>query len=186
MLLLAIIFLAPISAFDQVLAEDRSVNRLVRTHSNNLYQVGIHIVNYRRTVYSCGRKYAPTSCLPRSTWSSSSTSATFLSPSSNPASGWPSMCVASESERTIPRSRRNVSPLYLYARHCLMVSSPPDFRSKFSAIHREHSPIPRKFYGFCTSVTVSTIHEMLPELLSQCVDRIPPPLEVSLLRVRAS
>ena len=30
-----------------------------------------------------------------------------------------------------------------------------DFRSKFNAIHREHSPIPRKFYGFCTSVTVS-------------------------------
>ncbi|EED84888.1 candidate G-protein alpha subunit [Postia placenta Mad-698-R] len=27
------------------------------------------------------------------------------------------------------------------------------FRSKFNAIHREYSPIPRKFYGFCTSVT---------------------------------
>ncbi|CDO70181.1 hypothetical protein BN946_scf184774.g9 [Trametes cinnabarina] len=30
------------------------------------------------------------------------------------------------------------------------------FRSKFGAIHREHSPIPRKFYGFCTSVTDTT------------------------------
>lgn len=30
-----------------------------------------------------------------------------------------------------------------------------DFKSKFNAIHREYSPIPRKFYGFCTSVTVS-------------------------------
>lgn len=30
-----------------------------------------------------------------------------------------------------------------------------DFRSKFNAIHREYSPLPRKFYGFCTSVTVS-------------------------------
>jgi hypothetical protein len=29
-----------------------------------------------------------------------------------------------------------------------------DFRSKFSAIQRECSPSPRKFYGFCTSVTV--------------------------------
>ncbi|KAF5389677.1 hypothetical protein D9757_006044 [Collybiopsis confluens] len=28
-----------------------------------------------------------------------------------------------------------------------------DLRSKFSAIHREYSPIPRKFYAFCTSVT---------------------------------
>ena len=67
-----------------------------------------------------------------------------------------------------------------------MFSSPPDFRSKFSAIHREHSPIPRKFYGFCTSVTVSIIYEIAFELLSQCVDRTPPPLEVLLLRVRAS
>jgi guanine nucleotide-binding protein subunit alpha len=28
-----------------------------------------------------------------------------------------------------------------------------DLRSKFSAIHREYSPNPRKFYAFCTSVT---------------------------------
>ncbi|KAJ4468919.1 guanine nucleotide binding protein, alpha subunit [Lentinula aciculospora] len=28
-------------------------------------------------------------------------------------------------------------------------------KSKFSAIHREYSPNPRKFYAFCTSVTVS-------------------------------
>ena len=34
-----------------------------------------------------------------------------------------------------------------------------DFRSKFSAIHREHSPIPRKFYGFCTSVTVRSFQD---------------------------
>lgn len=29
------------------------------------------------------------------------------------------------------------------------------FRSKFSFIHREHSPQPRKFHGYFTSVTVS-------------------------------
>jgi len=29
-------------------------------------------------------------------------------------------------------------------------------RTKFSAIHREHSPNPRKFYAFCTSVTDTT------------------------------
>ena len=28
-----------------------------------------------------------------------------------------------------------------------------DLRGKFSAIHREYSPNPRKFYSFCTSVT---------------------------------
>ncbi|PSR74405.1 hypothetical protein PHLCEN_2v9913, partial [Hermanssonia centrifuga] len=27
------------------------------------------------------------------------------------------------------------------------------FRSKFSFIHREHSPLPRKFHGYFTSVT---------------------------------
>lgn len=31
-----------------------------------------------------------------------------------------------------------------------------DLRSKFSAIHREYSPVPRKFYAFCTSVTDTT------------------------------
>ncbi len=30
---------------------------------------------------------------------------------------------------------------------------PLDLRGKFSAIHREYSPNPRKFYAFCTSVT---------------------------------
>jgi len=29
-------------------------------------------------------------------------------------------------------------------------------KSKFSAIHREYSPNPRKFYAFCTSVTDTT------------------------------
>jgi hypothetical protein len=28
-----------------------------------------------------------------------------------------------------------------------------DLRGKFNAIHREHSPNPRKFYAFSTSVT---------------------------------
>lgn len=35
-----------------------------------------------------------------------------------------------------------------------------DFRGKFSAIQREYSPNPRKFYGFCTSVIVNT-HDIL-------------------------
>jgi hypothetical protein len=37
----------------------------------------------------------------------------------------------------------------------LLAQPPPptDLRGKFSAIHREYSPNPRKFYAFCTSVT---------------------------------
>jgi len=34
-----------------------------------------------------------------------------------------------------------------------VASFPSDLRGKFSAIHREYSPNPRKFYAFCTSVT---------------------------------
>jgi guanine nucleotide-binding protein alpha-1 subunit len=39
------------------------------------------------------------------------------------------------------------------------------FRSKFSFIHREHSPQPRKFHGYFTSVTVRP-----PFLASLCSD----------------
>ena len=45
-----------------------------------------------------------------------------------------------------------------------------DFRAKFNAIHREYSPKSRKFYGFCTSVTVCIISLSLPlvSMLSLC------------------
>ena len=36
----------------------------------------------------------------------------------------------------------------------IAVSNTPDFRGKFSAIQRTYSPSPRRFYGYCTSVTV--------------------------------
>lgn len=35
-----------------------------------------------------------------------------------------------------------------------------DFRGKFNAIQRTYSPIPRKFYGYCTSVTVRLIFQL--------------------------
>lgn len=44
-----------------------------------------------------------------------------------------------------------------------------DFRAKFSAIQREYSPQPRKFYGFCTSVTVSV----------NAIGTLPPPVPLS-------
>src|ERR1700722_8418925 len=37
-----------------------------------------------------------------------------------------------------------------------------DLRSKFGAIHREFSPSPRKFYAFCTSVTVCKSFSVSP------------------------
>jgi guanine nucleotide-binding protein alpha-1 subunit len=40
-----------------------------------------------------------------------------------------------------------------------------DLRSKFNAIQREYSPHPRKFYAFCTSVTVSTVLSPLSVVL---------------------
>jgi hypothetical protein len=38
------------------------------------------------------------------------------------------------------------------------LSGTPDFRGKFSAIQRTYSPVPRKFYGYCTSITVRFIY----------------------------
>lgn len=60
---------------------------------------------------------------------------------------------------------------------CLYLAQPliflADFRSKFSAIHREYSPLPRKFYGFCTTVTVRSFVSvlfMVPEFSSMMQD----------------
>jgi len=35
-----------------------------------------------------------------------------------------------------------------------VTSTIPDFLGKFSAVQRTYSPMPRRFYGYCTSVTV--------------------------------
>lgn len=40
-----------------------------------------------------------------------------------------------------------------------------DFKAKFAAIQREYSPNPRKFYGFCTSVTVRLFHLIVSTFL---------------------
>lgn len=72
----AIIFLAPISAFDQVLSEDPQVNRLVR----HLYLADsldlIFLRPRRRTRYYYGKVFAKTSYWPKSISCSSSTNAT--------------------------------------------------------------------------------------------------------------
>jgi hypothetical protein len=52
----------------------------------------------------------------------------------------------------------NVRPLLACECNCYLTRLSPlflvlDLRSKFSAIHREYSPNPRKFYAFTTSVT---------------------------------
>lgn len=62
----------------------------------------------------------------------------------------------------------SVAPLYFHhtslsVKHCLIADPllTTDFRSKFSAIQRAYSPTPRKFYGFCTSVTVRRLIDTL-------------------------
>ncbi|KAJ7154624.1 guanine nucleotide binding protein, alpha subunit [Mycena filopes] len=93
----AIIFLAPIAGFDQVLAEDRMVNRLEdsvllwKALCSNKLLAGVDLVLF---LNKCD----------------------IL-------------------ERKLEEWRQT------------------DLRSKFSAIHREYSPNPRKFYAFLTSVT---------------------------------
>nr|WBU87314.1 G-alpha-domain-containing protein [Ganoderma boninense] len=115
----AIIFLAPICGFDQVLAEDRSVNRLEDS-----------VLLWKEV---CSNKLLAKVDL-----------VLFLN-----------KCDILESKL------KSGVRLQKYVRSFGERPNDPEvaqkyFRSKFSAIHREHSPIPRKFYGFCTSVTDTT------------------------------
>ncbi|GBE87342.1 hypothetical protein SCP_1100170 [Sparassis crispa] len=115
----AIIFLAPISCFDQVLAEDRSVNRLEdsvllwKAVCANKLLARVDLVLFLNKCDILAAKLAAGVRLAK--------------------------YVRNFGERA---NERDVVEKY--------------FRSKFMAIHREYSPVPRKFYGFCTSVTDST------------------------------
>lgn len=115
----AIIFMAPISGFDQVLAEDRSVNRLEDSVllwksvcSNKLLQ-NVDVVLFLNKCDILEKKLNAGVRLAK--------------------------YVRSYGDR--PNDMDNASKY---------------FRTKFSAIHREYSPLPRKFYGWCTSVTDTT------------------------------
>ncbi|OCH88372.1 G-alpha-domain-containing protein [Obba rivulosa] len=115
----AIIFLAPICAFDQTLAEDKSVNRLEdsvllwKAVCSNKLLANVDLVLFLNKCDILSKKLASGVRLAK--------------------------YVRSFGNRT---NDSETAEKY--------------FRSKFSAIHREYSPIPRKFYGFCTSVTDST------------------------------
>jgi len=115
----AIIFLAPISGFDQVLAEDRSVNRLEdsvllwKAVCSNKLLANVDLVLFLNKCDILETKLNSGIRLAK--------------------------YVRSYGDR--PNDLDTASKY---------------FRSKFSAIHREYSPLPRKFYGFCTSVTDTT------------------------------
>ncbi|KAF8837882.1 G-alpha-domain-containing protein [Paxillus ammoniavirescens] len=115
----AIIFLAPISGFDQVLAEDRSVNRLEdsvllwKAVCSNRLLANVDLVLFLNKCDILDAKL---------------TSGIRLS-------------------RYVRSYGDRANDLETASKY---------FRSKFSAIHREYSPLPRKFYGFCTSVTDTT------------------------------
>ncbi|TDL24443.1 G-alpha-domain-containing protein [Rickenella mellea] len=112
----AIIFLAPISGFDQVLSEDRSVNRLEdsvllwKMICSNKMLAKVDLVLFLNKCDILDRKLKSGIRLAK--------------------------YVRSFQER--PNDAETVQKY---------------FRAKFSAIQREYSPNPRKFYGFCTSVT---------------------------------
>ncbi|EEB92938.1 hypothetical protein MPER_08476, partial [Moniliophthora perniciosa FA553] len=112
----AIIFLAPISGFDQVLAEDRTINRLEdsvllwKSVCSNKLLANVDLVLFLNKCDILEQKLSSGVRLAK--------------------------YIRSYGDR--PNDMENVSK-YL--------------RSKFSAIHREYSPHPRKFYAFCTSVT---------------------------------
>ncbi|KAJ8688678.1 hypothetical protein PTI98_013436 [Pleurotus ostreatus] len=112
----AIIFLAPISGFDQVLSEDRTVNRLEdsvllwKAVCSNKLLAGVDLVLFLNKCDILEAKLNSGVSLAK--------------------------YVRSYGDRA---NDLDTAGKYL--------------RSKFSAIHREYSPNPRKFYAFCTSVT---------------------------------
>ncbi|KAJ4465644.1 guanine nucleotide binding protein, alpha subunit [Lentinula edodes] len=112
----AIIFLAPISGFDQVLSEDRTVNRLEdsvllwKTVCSNKLLANVDLVLFLNKCDILETKLKAGVRLAK--------------------------YVKSFGDRA-----NNLETVSKY------------LRSKFSAIHREYSPNPRKFYAFCTSVT---------------------------------
>lgn len=115
----AIIFLAPISGFDQTLVEDRSVNRL--EDSVLLWKA-----------VCTNQLLAKVSLV------------LFLNKCDILASKLQSGIRLAKYVRSFGERANDSETAEKY------------FRSKFNAIHREHSTIPRKFYGFCTSVTDTT------------------------------
>ncbi|KAH8101890.1 guanine nucleotide binding protein, alpha subunit [Cristinia sonorae] len=115
----AIIFLAPISGFDQTLVEDKSVNRLEDS-----------VLLWKAV---CSNKLLAKVDL-----------VLFLNKCDILASKLRSGIRLSKYVRSFGERPNDSETAEKY------------FRSKFNAIHREHSPIPRKFYGFCTSVTDTT------------------------------
>ncbi|KAH8116185.1 G-alpha-domain-containing protein [Phellopilus nigrolimitatus] len=115
----AIIFLAPISGFDQVLAEDKSVNRLEdsvllwKMICSNKLLANVELVLFLNKCDILDRKLKTGVSLAKYV-------------------------------RSFQSRSNDVETVQKY------------FRAKFAAIQREYSPKPRKFYGFCTSVTEIT------------------------------
>lgn len=112
----AIIFLAPISAFDQPLAEDHSVNRL---EDSVLLWKSI-----------CSNKLLAKVEL-----------ILFLNKCDILSSKLETGIRLSKYVRSFGERSNDVETASAY------------FKSKFQAIEREYSPEPRRFYGYCTSVT---------------------------------
>ncbi|OBZ77764.1 Guanine nucleotide-binding protein alpha-1 subunit [Grifola frondosa] len=115
----AIIFLAPISGFDQTLVEDRSVNRLEDS-----------VVLWKAV---CSNKLLAKVDL-----------VLFLNKCDILSAKLSSGVRLAKYVRSFGERPNDAETAQKY------------FRSKFNAIHREYSPLPRKFYGFCTSVTDTT------------------------------
>ncbi|KAJ7931299.1 guanine nucleotide-binding protein alpha-4 subunit [Mycena leptocephala] len=159
----AIIFLAPIAGFDQVLAEDRTVNRLEdsvllwKAVCSNKLLANVDLVLFLNKCdilerkLKAGVRWDGVPLHPRP--------GGYFAEREEGKGAEMQGCMGKRNE-----SRRGRLLIFAELKLVRYVRSYADrentfeavsqyLRSKFSAIHREYSPNPRKFYAFCTSVT---------------------------------
>jgi hypothetical protein len=141
-----LLFIAPVSAFNQTLTEDRNVNRLVRSCLSSSWASTVHMTWYGDTsgIHSfCGSRYAYTSCWKRRLLSCCLTNTTSWTRSSSLESSFGTTWRRTKTDRIKRRVSYIVSPNFRTnaVEHCSAVDWVlfrwTDLKGKFTAIYQQ-------------------------------------------------
>ena len=150
----AIIFLAPLSSFDQTLVEDSSVNRLV-SFSILWKEIVFNALLHRRIPLCFGSRCVATASSFIARWSYSWTKGTSLSGNLNREFN----LVPTSARIPLLRMMRNLHLIVCVSAVCfgydLIWVGQTDMRKKFESLHKQYSPAPRQFYCHLTSLMVN-------------------------------